>query len=775
MAFSNNIQSMNNFDRLIAIPDGAENPLTPSRKPCSIDERLGEFFAEGRTGPFTDADLAQISFLLQNSNHPSYSRVPRLYTILRIIDQLEVLDEFLDHDITDLSFPFDAASFPSAISIEIQCQFRYYQSAVLTKALDLEKGERGGHLHFGKGESAPYEAIGKLGSGAYGEVEKVISLLSHQEFARKKISRRTRHLRKNEHGIKSFLAELRVLKRISHNHCVKMIGSYTDHKYLALIMSPVADCNLVSYMEDAANSVDKQSLLRTFFGCLCNGLQYLHQSKIRHRDVKPANILVKGANVLWADFGISLDWADMSRSTTTADSAKSLLYCAPEVANFEPRNSFSDIWSLGCVFLEMTTILKGKTITQMRQSFKGYPENYRFYTNISSVNLWIENLYILGSSQDNCPLKWIKSMLNINQRHRPTAQILSSIITNQTADSDISFNPRMFCGSCCVGDDESSFYSESDGEYWIERPEEQQTLHPYPLQFNVDPVRAQVDQHSAEPESEFHQNRDSGHGSSDTMSNNGNSNVVRLLSPMDIDDDDNNGNEFSPPRDSVDHLQPAHTDPRRNCVFPGCDNDQGKGFPDRISIKKHIRSIHLGQKSNCTFPGCDSSTGKGFLNPGRLIHHILLTHMRQNSDCAFPGCDNNKGKGFSRSSALKGHVQSIHSSQKLACTFPGCDNNKGKGFSNSGVLKGHVQSVHSDQKFACTLPGCDNNKGKGFLRSDVMKCHVRLMHWGMESNYASSSGNNGGEDFGGDDSIAERGSMAHSQELGGEEFTQSAI
>jgi len=113
-------------------------------------------------------------------------------------------------------------------------------------------------------------------------------------------------------------------------------------------MSPVADYNLASYMEESINSADKQSLLRTFFGCLCNGLQYLQQSKIRHRDVKPENILVKGENVLLTDFGISLDWEDMSRSTTSTDFGHSLVYCALEVANFEPRNSSSDIWSLGC-------------------------------------------------------------------------------------------------------------------------------------------------------------------------------------------------------------------------------------------------------------------------------------------------------------------------------------------------------------------------------------------------------------------------------------------
>ena len=157
MASTNGIQSTNNFAGSITILDGTENPLTTSTAQRTIDKRLGEFFADGRTGPFTDADLEEVSFLLQNSNDACYSRVPRLYTVLRIINQLQVLNEFLRRDITDLSFPFDTTSFPSTISHEIQSQFLQYQPAVLTRTLDLEKGEQGGHLYFGKGQSAPYE------------------------------------------------------------------------------------------------------------------------------------------------------------------------------------------------------------------------------------------------------------------------------------------------------------------------------------------------------------------------------------------------------------------------------------------------------------------------------------------------------------------------------------------------------------------------------------------------------------------------------------------
>src|SRR5438045_1116618 len=120
-------------------------------------------------------------------------------------------------------------------------------------------------------------------------------------------------------------------------------------------MSPVADCNLATYYSLAAESVDKLSLLRLFIGCLVNALQYLHNSKIRHRDIKPENILVKGDRVLLSDFGISLDWEDLSRSTTTADSGKTWIYAAPEDAQYQNRNSSTDIWSLAWLSFEIAT------------------------------------------------------------------------------------------------------------------------------------------------------------------------------------------------------------------------------------------------------------------------------------------------------------------------------------------------------------------------------------------------------------------------------------
>lgn len=89
-----------------------------------------------------------------------------------------------------------------------------------------------------------------------------------------------------------------------------------------------------------------------------------------HQDVKPQNILVStGGHVLLTDFGISRSWDGLGRSTTTADLARSWAYAAPEVARGGPKNESADAWSLGCVFLEMCTVLAGVPAAALRGFF----------------------------------------------------------------------------------------------------------------------------------------------------------------------------------------------------------------------------------------------------------------------------------------------------------------------------------------------------------------------------------------------------------------------
>jgi serine/threonine protein kinase len=326
--------------------------------------------------------------------------------------------------------------------------------------MDLEKSGPKRHTHFKKGEQLPLTIGDTLGKGGYGAVYKAHSTLSGRTYALK-IFRRTR---KNAREVQSFMVELQVLQRINHHHCVELAASYTDSRNFGLLMSPVADYNLSAFYEGVMKSNETQKALCNFFGRLANALRFLHDSKIRHRDIKPENILVKGPEVYLTDFGISLDWENLTRSTTTADSAKSWTYCAPEVANYQKRNSSSDVWSLGCVFLEMRTVLQGATVQDLRKLMNAHSERPRYYENLDVVLGWVARLNAHHLDSEGEVMGWIRIMLVIEPSARATAEALSLSILKFGKRGKSKAIENRFCGDCCAQEHEEESEPESVSE-----------------------------------------------------------------------------------------------------------------------------------------------------------------------------------------------------------------------------------------------------------------------------------------------------------------------
>lgn len=249
----------------------------------------------------------------------------------------EALDGFVEENLSDFSLPYSEENLPHAVSGDLKRrQFLEYQNYVLTAhAHDLEK-EGGEHQNVEGNADSFFRKERELGSGGFGEVDEVVSYLSIKRYARKRFGR-GRSFRKDQVSIKNFENELQILKKLSHRHLVKLIGSYTDRQWVGIIMTPVADMDLSTYLDadrvSPKDNRDRQICLRRFYGCLATALKYLHGEKIRHKDIKPKNILVKNREVFLADFGTSHNFSDDTRSTSEG-TAKGFTprYCAPEVA-----------------------------------------------------------------------------------------------------------------------------------------------------------------------------------------------------------------------------------------------------------------------------------------------------------------------------------------------------------------------------------------------------------------------------------------------------------
>jgi serine/threonine protein kinase len=93
-----------------------------------------------------------------------------------------------------------------------------------------------------------------------------------------------------------------------------------------------------------------ESLVAVYISQVLEGLMYLHDQGVIHRDIKGANILTnKDGTVKLADFGVA------SNTTSVNDGAVvgSPYWMAPEVIEQSGATTASDIWSVGCVVIEL--------------------------------------------------------------------------------------------------------------------------------------------------------------------------------------------------------------------------------------------------------------------------------------------------------------------------------------------------------------------------------------------------------------------------------------
>jgi len=236
---------------------------------------------------------------------------------------------------------------------------------------------------------------------------------------------------------------------------VKLAGSYTDKRFVAIIMLPVADMNLQTFLENADLDDTSRSFLRPFFGCLTSALSYLHDNRIRHKDVKPSNVLIKHDQVYLTDFGTSLDWTGCDNSTTATAPPTTPRYCAPEVMAFLERNTSSDIWSLGCVFLEMWTVLKRYTLEGLKAHMSANGTQVKeYHHNFEAIASWIRTLEnATGPSCDLAPSKWVQNMLQREPRSRWNCHFLADHVQEVSIDPSSEYT---FKGLCCLESDEDT-------------------------------------------------------------------------------------------------------------------------------------------------------------------------------------------------------------------------------------------------------------------------------------------------------------------------------
>ncbi|KAL9451831.1 hypothetical protein AB3S75_013412 [Citrus x aurantiifolia] len=146
--------------------------------------------------------------------------------------------------------------------------------------------------------------------------------------------------------------EISLLSRLEHDNIVQYLGTDKDENRLYIFLELVTKGSLANLYQKYHL---RDSQVSSYTRQILNGLIYLHDQNVVHRDIKCANILVDASgSVKLADFGLA-------KLATTMNDVKSCkgtpFWMAPEVVNLK-NNGYgltADIWSLGCTVLEMIT------------------------------------------------------------------------------------------------------------------------------------------------------------------------------------------------------------------------------------------------------------------------------------------------------------------------------------------------------------------------------------------------------------------------------------
>ncbi|CAI9632631.1 hypothetical protein GT037_006312 [Alternaria burnsii] len=290
------------------------------------------------------------------------------------------------------------------------------------------------HFVYERKSDIPFVSQSFLGNGSFGWVDLVKQKDEYGDdrcFARKNIRIRSG---RSKTQLESINNEVSIVRRLQHMHITQVISTYLCERHFGIIMSPVADISLNEWMEQdeisGTRSEEELKLLPKWSQCLAHALAYIHDQKIRHKDIKPANILIKGPDILITDFGIAKDLIDDDTTgSTSADVLRTKLYSAPEVmADHARRGRAADIFSLGCVLVEMVTVFLRESLVEFA-NFRGSegPHLRPYFASLHKTIQWTNNLLETSKNiaqQVSIPREWILlplSLLQHEPQKRPTA------------------------------------------------------------------------------------------------------------------------------------------------------------------------------------------------------------------------------------------------------------------------------------------------------------------------------------------------------------------
>ena len=167
-----------------------------------------------------------------------------------------------------------------------------------------------------------------------------------------------------------FLSEAKILSNIKHPNIVKIYDyGFSDNYMPYILMEFINGKPLTQIIKQ--NTVDLTKRLNIFVQ-ICKAIQFIHNNKVLHRDIKPGNIMISdNLTVKLTDFGLA-HIIDIHDSASDNQISGSPAYMSPEAfSETDTIDHHSDIFSLGVLGYELFTGEKpffGNNIPEIRHS-----------------------------------------------------------------------------------------------------------------------------------------------------------------------------------------------------------------------------------------------------------------------------------------------------------------------------------------------------------------------------------------------------------------------
>ena len=255
----------------------------------------------------------------------------------------------------------------------------------------------------------------ELGKGAFGSVTIVKRLEDNKIYAMKRV--KIGRLGKKEKD--NSFNEVRLLASLDHKNIIGYKEAFFDDrsKTLNIVMEYADGGDLSTKIKEYKRRniyFEEEKIWSTLIQIL-EGLNYLHNSNIIHRDLKSANIfLTKNGGVKIGDLNVS---KILNRMRTASTQTGTPYFASPEIWKDQPYDYKCDIWSVGCIIYEMAALHVPFRGTSMQN----------LYQNV------LRGLYQQISLRYSDDLrKIIKQILVVNPKNRPSAsELLENPIIKQ--------------------------------------------------------------------------------------------------------------------------------------------------------------------------------------------------------------------------------------------------------------------------------------------------------------------------------------------------------